>query len=37
MPNIFCNFEAWIGGICNPSDKGKLTALPHFNICQYNS
>ena len=28
ISNIFCNFGAWIGGSCNPSDKGKLTAFP---------
>lgn len=32
--NIFANFGAWIGRSCKPSDKGKLTALPHFNLCQ---
>lgn len=34
--NIFANFGAWIGGSCKPSDKGKLTALPHFQFCQHN-
>lgn len=34
--NIFANFGAWIGGSCKPSDKGKLTALPHFKFCQHN-
>lgn len=34
--NIFANFGAWIGRGCKPSDKGKLTALPHFNFCQHN-
>lgn len=34
--NIFANFGAWIGRSCKPSDKGKLTALPHFNFCQHN-
>lgn len=33
--NIFSTFEGWIGGICNPSDKGKLTAFPRFKICQH--
>lgn len=34
--NIFANFGAWIGGSCKPSDKGKLTAFPHFKFCQHN-
>lgn len=34
--NIFANFEAWIGRSCKPSDKGKLTVLPHFKFCQHN-
>lgn len=34
--NIFANFGAWIGRSCKPSDKGKLTALPHFQFCQHN-
>ena len=34
ISNIFCNFEGWIGRICKPSDKGKLTAFPRFTICQ---
>ena len=34
--NNFANFGAWIGRSCKPSDKGKLTVLPHFTICQQN-
>lgn len=26
----------WIERTCKPFDKGKLTTLPHFNICQQN-
>lgn len=32
----FATFVAWIGRICKPSDKGKLTAFPHFKFCQHN-
>lgn len=34
--NIFRTFEGWIGGSCNPSEKGMLTALPRFKTCQHN-
>lgn len=36
ISNIFCTFTGWIGRICKPSDKGKLTAFPRFTICQQN-
>lgn len=29
------NFATWIGGNSTPADKGKLTALPHFQFCQH--
>lgn len=32
----YCNFAMWIERTCKPFDKGKLTTLPHFNICQQN-
>lgn len=31
-----CTHKGWIGGSCKPSDKGMLTAFPHFLICQHN-
>jgi len=32
--NNFANFVAWIGDIGRASDKGKLTAFPHYKNCQ---
>ena len=28
-------FATWIERTCKPFDKGKLTAFPHFSICQH--
>lgn len=28
--------KAWIGGSCNPSEKGMLTTFPRLSICQHN-
>lgn len=35
IPNKNINFASWIEWSCKPLDKGKLTALPHFSICQH--
>lgn len=35
IQNNCATFASWIGGISTPTDKGKLTALPHFSSCQH--
>ena len=35
IPNKNINFASWIEWSCKPLDKGKLTAFPHFSICQH--